>query len=89
MGSMYLYFRFQDQAPLTGRSRWLATNPNFEKRLGDEVSPIQFIKTLCHNTKETVEGRLPNAITRSHSKCFQSFELNLLAFNHGRIIDNF
>lgn len=36
VGSLYLYFRFQDLAPLTERRRWLATSPDYEKRMGDQ-----------------------------------------------------
>ena len=49
VGSLYLYFRFQDQAPLTGRSRWLATNPKYERRMGDEVSAVQ---NFCVTTRK-------------------------------------
>lgn len=35
-GGLYLYVRYQDSAPLTGRRRWLATNPEYEKSMGDE-----------------------------------------------------
>lgn len=38
VGSLYLYFRFQDLAPLTERRRWLATSPDYEQRMGDQVS---------------------------------------------------
>jgi hypothetical protein len=41
VGGLYLYFRFQDLAPLTGRRRWLATNPDYEKRMGDNVSRLK------------------------------------------------
>merc|ERR1711935_849735 len=36
VGGLYPHFRFQDFAPLTGRRRWLATNPEYEKSLGDQ-----------------------------------------------------
>jgi len=38
VGGIYLYFRFQDFVPLTGRRRWLATQPETERIFGDEVS---------------------------------------------------
>ena len=40
VGGIYLYFRFQDFAPLTGRRRWLATQPETERIFGDEVSRV-------------------------------------------------
>lgn len=36
VGSLYLYFKFQDLAPLTERRRWLATSPEYEKKMGDQ-----------------------------------------------------
>ncbi len=36
VGSLYLYFKFQDLAPLTERRRWLATSAEYEKRMGDQ-----------------------------------------------------
>mmetsp|Transcript_7401 Transcript_7401/g.15875 ORF Transcript_7401/g.15875 Transcript_7401/m.15875 type:complete len:411 (-) Transcript_7401:1506-2738(-) len=36
VGGIYLYFRFQDFVPLTGRRRWLATQPETERIFGDE-----------------------------------------------------
>ena len=37
IGGIYLYFRYQDFAPLTGRRRWLATGPDYEKIMGKEA----------------------------------------------------
>ena len=39
VGGLLLYVRFRDFAPMTGRRRWLATSPEYEKNMGDEVSP--------------------------------------------------
>lgn len=36
VGSTGLYFAYVDYAPLTDRRRWIATNPKFEKELGDQ-----------------------------------------------------
>lgn len=58
MGGLYLYFRFQDLVPLTGRRRWLATDPDYEKKIGDDVSRV---KQGHHQAKEKVMGRLLNA----------------------------
>lgn len=32
----YLYYKYLDEVPLTGRRRWIATSPEFEQKLGDE-----------------------------------------------------
>jgi predicted Zn-dependent protease len=32
----YLYYTYLDEAPLTHRQRWIATTPEWERRLGDE-----------------------------------------------------
>lgn len=58
VGGLYLYFRFQDLVPLTGRRRWLATDPDYEKKIGDDVSRV---KQGHHQAKEKVMGRLLNA----------------------------
>lgn len=41
VGGLYFYFRFQDLAPLTGRRRWLATDPGYENTMGDKVSLME------------------------------------------------
>jgi hypothetical protein len=36
VGSVWTYVSYMDYAPLTHRRRWIATNPQFEKEMGDE-----------------------------------------------------
>ncbi len=55
LGGLYLYFRFQDLAPLTGRRRWLATDPNYEKRMGDEVSILESKFAPLHGRNSGME----------------------------------
>lgn len=86
MGGLYLYFRFQDLAPLTGRRRWLATNPDYEKRMGDDVSRLK--QGFCQ-AKENVIGRLLNAKIDDNIsfEIFLSSKLLFLANNiiHGGV----
>jgi hypothetical protein len=37
VGTMGLYFHYQNFAPMTHRRRWIASSPEFEKEMGDEV----------------------------------------------------
>ena len=36
VGSVALYFHYQNFAPMTNRRRWIASTPEFEKEMGDE-----------------------------------------------------
>jgi predicted Zn-dependent protease len=35
-GSVYLYYKYLDQVPLTQRNRWIATSAQWERQLGDQ-----------------------------------------------------
>jgi hypothetical protein len=37
VGMTGLYFYYQNLAPMTHRRRWIASSPEFEKEMGDEV----------------------------------------------------
>lgn len=36
-GSVSAYFQYQNYAPLTNRRRWIASTPEMEKQMGDQV----------------------------------------------------
>jgi hypothetical protein len=38
-----IYMQFQDYAPLTNRRRWIASSPEMEKEMGDQVSYFVFL----------------------------------------------
>lgn len=35
-GGLYAYYKYLDEVPLTGRQRWIATSPAWERSLGDQ-----------------------------------------------------
>jgi hypothetical protein len=37
VGTVALYFHYQNFAPMTNRRRWIASTPEFEKEMGDQV----------------------------------------------------
>jgi hypothetical protein len=37
VGTVFVYFHYQNYAPMTNRRRWIASSPEFEKEIGDQV----------------------------------------------------
>ena len=59
VGGIYSYCRHQDFAPLTGRRRWLATGPDYEKQMGKEA----YQQLLIEHKNDILPRNHPISIT--------------------------
>lgn len=53
------YFAFLDRAPITKRKRWIATSPEWERRLGDQ----EYRRLLSHFKRDVLPPTHPASIT--------------------------